>query len=184
MRDAKTAGLATQLLAERIAAKHGAIVSPLNLKSEASIARKLKEAPNKPVKDGARTTIIVSQDKVADVVSTLKRHPATTEYKEHTPKNNAGYSGHLININVKGVTTEIQVNTPEMIYAKEPLSTALKILGKKECERIYRATGQYAGWGHRYYEELRSNRTDNPKRRKGDVAKVDSRNYYDSFRKK
>lgn len=93
-----------------------------------------------------------------------------------------GYSGHLFNMKIKGIVTEIQVNTPEMIYAKESLSKAMKILGRKE-ERIYRETGQYAGWGHKYYEDFRSKREDNPKRRKGNTSKIDSRNYYANFRK-
>lgn len=82
MLDAKKAGDDTQVIAETIANRHGARVTPLNLKTAESIARKLKDEPNAPIKDGARTTIIVSKDKIAEVVNDLKRHNATDRYKE------------------------------------------------------------------------------------------------------
>lgn len=181
--EARIAGPTTQRIAESVAARFGAKATPLNYKSPASIARKLKANPNKPVKDGARTTIIVSSEKIGDVVKALNGNPMKADYKEHKPKEMAGYSGHLFNFKIKGITTEIQVNTPEMIFAKEPMNVVVKLLGKKEYQRIRKETGQFAGWGHKYYEDFRTKRSDNPKRRNGNSSKLDSKIYYENFRK-
>lgn len=144
----------------------------------------MKSDPTAKIKDAARTTIIAPAERIGAVVSELKKHPTKSDYKEHTPKKMSGYSGHLFNFNIKGVTTEIQVNTPEMIFAKENYRTVVSILGKKEYQRIRKETGQFAGWGHKYYEDSRSDPSDNRKRRKGDSSKIDSVNYYGNFRKK
>ncbi len=180
-RNARKAGPKLQSIAESVASRFGARVTPLNYKGAASIARKLDGNPNKVIKDAARTTIIASKDEIPKIIAALKKSPGVSNYKEHNAKDNAGYTGHLFNFKIKGVMTEIQVNTPEMIYAKESMRDALKILGKAEYLRIRRKTGQFAGWGHKYYEDSRSKRADNPKRRKGNSSEIDSKNYYSSF---
>lgn len=183
MIDARKVGRDTQSLAERVANKHGARVTPINYKSAASIGRKMKSNPDGVIKDGARTTIIASSDKIPGIISDLKKVKGSS-HKAQTPDKYDGYSGHIVNVKIKGVTSEIQVNTPEMIFAKEPMPVVVKLLGKKEYLRIRKQTGQFAGWGHRYYEESRSRRNDNPKRRKGNASRIDSRNYYSNFSKK
>lgn len=58
--------------------------------------------------------------------------------KEITPtKESLGYSG--VNGTMKtasGLTGEIQVNSPEMIYAKETPANARAILGDETCNNI------------------------------------------------
>lgn len=54
-----------------------------------------------------------------------------------------------------GLTAEIQVNTPEMIYAKESPALARELLGDKKYNEIHTKTGIEGGQGHKYYEEWR-----------------------------
>lgn len=66
-----------------------------------------------------------------------------------------GYSGHLFQVWAKdGIKAEIQVNTPQMIYAKEPM--AKSILGNEQYTQIRKKSGLQCGLGHKYYEEYRT----------------------------
>lgn len=99
--------------------------------------------------------------------------------KEHKPNERQGYSGYIVNVKMGGITTEIQVNTPEMIFAKEKYANAYKILGKETFLRVKRETGMMPGYGHYYYENYRERGGKTLKNKQ--QVKVDSENYYSKF---
>ncbi len=116
-------------LGKDLAEKYGAVVTPINMKSADSIVRKTntEEGGNLGnIKDSVRNTII-TDDPVAmqNIIKDLSNDPRVaggngrikTQSHESNP---LGYSGNIVNIKTSnGLTAEIQVNTPKMIYAKE-----------------------------------------------------------------
>ncbi|MCF6202159.1 MAG: hypothetical protein L3J59_00605 [Methylococcaceae bacterium] len=60
----------------------------------------------------------------------------------------------IINDNA-GLTGEIQVNTPEMIYAKEPESMARVLIGDDAYNAISSKTNVPEGQGHKFYVQWR-----------------------------
>ena len=73
-----------------------------------------------------------------------------------TPEKFSGYSGNIVNLRMpNGIKSEIQVNTPQMIYGKNEERSARLILGDDVWEKIHRETGMPGGLGHKYYEEIR-----------------------------
>lgn len=150
-----------QTTAVKIANKYGAIVTPINLKSEASIIRKIKsERENDsffaPVdlKDTVRTTIIAPNDKIGEIITELKSLGNFVRYKAQNTE--LGYTGNIINIETsQGLVAEIQVNTAKMIYAKEIESVAKAVIGERLWNEINRKTGINGGEGHVFYEKWR-----------------------------
>ena len=93
------------------------------------------------LKDTVRTTIIAPAGKIRSVISDLEKLNSkgikTSRIKEQ--RLNTGYSGTIVNVKSKkyGLTGEIQVNTPKMIYAKERFSDAVRKIGRASCrERV------------------------------------------------
>lgn len=159
-RKAEMVGGKLQSIAEDIARKHGASVTPINYKSVGSIVRKAKTENNgiKDIKDSYRTTIIASKESMPKIINALKRNFKDFTFVKHKVQNlDTGYSGNIINFKNKktGIIGEIQVNTAKMIYAKENYSVAYKILGGKAMRDIYKETKTPAGWGHSLYEQSR-----------------------------
>lgn len=150
-----------QTTAVKIANKYGAVVTPINLKSEASIIRKIKsERENDsffaPVdlKDTVRTTIIAPNDKIGEIITELKSLGNFVRYKAQNTE--LGYTGNIINIETsQGLVAEIQVNTAKMIYAKEIGSVAKAVIGERLWNEINRQTGINGGEGHVFYEKWR-----------------------------
>lgn len=150
-----------QTTAVKIANKYGAVVTPINLKSEASIIRKIKsERENDsffaPVdlKDTVRTTIIAPNDKIGEIITELKSLGNFVRYKAQNTE--LGYTGNIINIETsQGLVAEIQVNTAKMIYAKETESVAKAVIGERLWNEINRKTGINGGEGHVFYEKWR-----------------------------
>lgn len=150
-----------QTTAVKIANKYGAVVTPINLKSEASIIRKIKsERENDsffaPVdlKDTVRTTIIAPNDKIGEIITELKSLGNFVRYKAQNTE--LGYTGNIINIETsQGLVAEIQVNTAKMIYAKEIESVAKAVIGERLWNEINRQTGINGGEGHVFYEKWR-----------------------------
>lgn len=150
-----------QTTAVKIANKYGAVVTPINLKSEASIIRKIKsERENDsffaPVdlKDTVRTTIIAPNDKIGEIITELKSLGNFVRYKAQNTE--LGYTGNIINIETsQGLVAEIQVNTAKMIYAKEIESVAKAVIGERLWNEINRKTGINGGEGHVFYEKWR-----------------------------
>ena len=150
-----------QTTAVKIANKYGAVVTPINLKSEASIIRKIKsERENDsffaPVdlKDTVRTTIIAPNDKIGEIITELKSLGNFVRYKAQNTE--LGYTGNIINIETsQGLVAEIQVNTAKMIYAKEIESVAKAVIGERLWNEINRQTGINGGEGHVFCEKWR-----------------------------
>lgn len=141
-----------------VAAKHGAAITPTNLKLPNRIQEKAINEYNgdvSKVKDAIRTTIVSPEGKIAGIMEDVKTKFNVEKIKVQSAATDPlGYSGNLINIKLKnGMFAEIQVNTPEMIYAKEPFAES--IIGKAEFARIKEATGLPHGQGHAIYEEYR-----------------------------
>jgi hypothetical protein len=91
-----------------------------------------------------------------------------------------GYSGANATMPTKsGLTGEIQVNSPEMIYAKEPEPVARSILGDAEHDAISAKAGVPGGQGHALYEQYRELPRDS-----AEASRLadQSRAYYDSVR--
>jgi hypothetical protein len=92
-----------------------------------------------------------------------------------------GYSGANTVIQTKaGIPAEIQVNTPEMIYAKEQPAIARAILGDQQYASLAERTGVPGGRGHQLYEEFRKLPAGDPLR---EPLAQESRAYYDVVRK-
>lgn len=150
-----------QTTAVKIANKYGAVVTPINLKSEASIIRKIKSEREydsffAPVdlKDTVRTTIIAPNDKIGEIITELKSLGNFVRYKAQNTE--LGYTGNIINIETsQGLVAEIQVNTAKMIYAKEIESVAKAVIGERLWNEINRKTGINGGEGHVFYEKWR-----------------------------
>lgn len=160
-RKAQSIGGKLQSIAEGIASKYGARVTPINYKSVDSIVRKAKGERNgiKDIKDSYRTTIIASKDSISKIIKDLKGKHRDFEFIRHKEqKLNTGYTGNIINVRNKrtGLIGEIQVNTAKMIYAKENFSVAYKLLGGATMRQIYKETKKPSGWGHALYEQSRT----------------------------
>ena len=152
-------------LGNDLANKYGAIVTPINMKSADSIVRKTntEEGGNLgEIKDSVRNTII-TDDPVAmqNIIKDLSNDPRVANgngrvKSQSHDSNPLGYSGNLINIKTaNGLTAEIQVNTPKMIYAKEKPENAKLILGEKKYNEIKKQVGIEGGKGHELYEKYR-----------------------------
>lgn len=144
-RKAESVGNKLQAIAEGIAKKYGARVTPINYKSVDSIVRKAKGEANgiKDIKDSYRTTIIADKGSIPKIIKDLKGKYKGFEFvRLKEQKLDTGYSGNIINIRNKktGLIGEIQVNTAKMIYAKENYSIAYKLLGGKTMREIYKET--------------------------------------------
>ena len=181
-----------QRIAEGIAGKYNASVTPINLKSTESIKRKAKSESLSPeeistgIKDSVRTTIVTDKEKIPAIIEDLKADENFLRYKEQTPDKFMGYSGHIINLRMgNGVIAEIQVNTPKMIYAKEKEEDAKRILGEDVWNGIREETGMEGGRGHSLYEDIRiiNPNKDEASRKRKEELEQKSREYYSHFNK-
>lgn len=197
MDEARKHGQEIQDIARQVADAVGGRVTPLNLKKADSIKRKAAkdELNPKDLTDTARTTIVVdNEEQLAAAVAMMQNSGATiTKYTNQTPQKYGGYSGHLFNIEVSGkFVGEIQINTARMIYAKEPMASAVAILGKEGYLKARKESGgAVGGAGHRFYEQTRSKRYENGKINKESNAVTDrqinreverQKAYYRNFR--
>lgn len=183
---ARESGPEVDKMANDIADKHGAKVTPINYKSRDSTLRKANadyKGDVNEVKDSVRNTIITDRKNIAKVAEEVKNNPLTTRFKEQVdPK--LGYSGYLANVKTSnGTLGEVQINTPKMIYAKELPADAQRILGKDQWEAINKETGLPGGLGHKYYEQHRVlNEAIPAERIKMNEIEAASRDYYSNFR--
>lgn len=180
-----------QAFAISVAAEFGGRVTPVNLKTRASIIRKLSTAEvnhdAREIKDAVRTTIIVDADKVEGVRSYFKQIKSSggnvQRIKVQAGSVFLGYTGTIVNINgANGLTAEIQVNTPKMIYAKEPPEDAKRIIGEALWRKIRRETGLPGGLGHKYYEQYRSLTYEQQQSELGREIARKSEEYYSHFK--
>lgn len=98
---------------------------------------------------------------------------------------NAGYSGATLNVSKQGWKAEIQINVPEMMYAKD-LDDFEKAYGDKGPSMVAAMKTTYGtvvpgGLGHKIYERIRVLPKGDPKRVALEEASLD---YYDYFRTK
>ena len=177
-------------LGKDLAEKYGGIVTPINMKSADSIVRKTNDEEDGKlgnIKDSVRNTII-TDDPVAiqNIIRDLSNDPRVAggngRVKSQTHDSNTlGYSGNIINIKTSnGLTAEIQVNTPKMIYAKEKPADARRILGDAKYNQIQKETGYVGGRGHEFYEEYRTLYGRKNAARKKEIEQK-SKKYYSNF---
>lgn len=137
----------------------GATLAKGPIKSEARMTEKVMKdygGDYSKMKDTVRNTIIVP--KQSDLKAAIEKLPKS-EFPVKTQdakKDPLGYSGFITNHRLSnGLIGEIQVNTPGMIYAKEPESIARGILGDAQYDAIAKKVGVPGGLGHKYYEQWR-----------------------------
>ncbi len=184
---AKAASADFQTKAEAIAKKFNATITPVNLKSRESTLRKLNSEPDgriEDIYDLVRNTIVVKDSadipKIIEEIQNQFEIPTGKDGKLRIKfqSTSMGYTGTLVNVQLKGVKGEIQINTPQMIYAKD--NSAKSILSKELFEEIERKSGLECGLGHKYYEEWRLPST--TEERKRELEEL-SRKYYEAVRK-
>jgi hypothetical protein len=188
----KTAPAAKQeidTLADKIAAEFNGHVAKAPLKSPERALEKIVGdygGDASRIKDLARNTIVVPAGKEQSALDALLRarpdiDPKTVKILD-AAKDPLGYSG--INVTVPtqaGIHAEIQINSPEMIYAKERPEIARTILGDDLYNQIASKPGRPpGGLGHEFYEEYRSLPDDSPE---SDAIAAKSRAYYDAIRR-
>lgn len=168
----------------------GGYATPINFKSRESILRKVTDELNgniEGIKDSIRATIIVPKEKMENILQYIEKSSIFARVKNQTPEQFLGYSGILTNIRTQqNIFAEIQFNTEKMIYAKETLPNAIRIMGQKRYNEIRKETGIEGGLGHKYYEEIRvlkakTNNTPDILERIAELEKQ-SFNYYSKFR--
>ena len=157
-KDAPAAKKEIDTMADELAEQYGGSVAKAPLKGRERAKQKIEndyQGDASKLKDVARNTIIVPKDQIQNVKKELGNKGA--DVWEFTPDNNAlGYSGINTTIKTKnGLHGEVQVNSPEMIYAKEPENIARTLIGDDAYNKIAKDTGIEGGLGHKYYEDWR-----------------------------
>lgn len=190
---AKEVGDELQGEAKKIATKYGAKLTPINYKSYDSMVRKANDELKGDIgqiKDSVRNTIITDGKNIKNVTADAGKL-GIKGLKTQDFSNSSGYRGYISNPKLSnGVIGEIQVNTPEMIYAKETPGVAKIVIGEDKWNEIRKKTGLEGGLGHKYYEEERAIVIDPDKpdpindpikRAKKDEILAKSRDYYKKF---
>lgn len=162
-RQAPAAKLYIDTLGATLARRHGGHLITAGLKERSRATQKINTMfggdPSK-INDISRNTLIVEAGKTEAVISELRRYENISLViisPENTP---VGYSGVHAKVRTPaGPTAEMQIHTPEMIYANLPPALAREALGDER----YRALDQYArmhgytgGQGHHYFEVFRN----------------------------
>ncbi|MDH0747879.1 hypothetical protein N5D61_16205 [Pseudomonas sp. GD03842] len=168
--------------ADEIAARYGGTVAKAPIKSRARALEKIANDyggdPTK-IKDLARNTIIVPADKIASVTNELAQRGAKVKIIDGAT-DPLGYSGVNSSFMTKaGIPGEIQVNSPQMIFAKEPEALARNLLGNDTYDAVASKAGVPGGLGHSYYEDWR---TMNPTSTGAEAIAKQSKVYYDTVR--
>ncbi len=121
----------------------------------------------------------MDQNKIPPVADRLQELGA--QVKTIDPESNVlGYSG--VNATFKtdsSIWAEIQVNSPEMIFGKEPESIARQLLGDQTYDDIASRSSVRGGMGHQLYESWRNL---NPASQEAQQIAAQSRAYYDAIR--
>jgi hypothetical protein len=171
-------------LSNNISEKFDGYSTPVNFKSKESIIRKANsdyDGNVEKVVDAVRTTLVLPQNKIEECISTLESTGNIIRTKRQLSEDFMGYSGNILNIRLKnGLIGEIQINTDKIIYAKEKRDDAIRIMGEKRWNEIYKEVGVEGGLGHKYYEKWRSILDKNSNEAK--LIKEKSIEYYTHFR--
>lgn len=108
------------------------------------------------IKDIVRNTIITEEGNINTVVSSLKERDAKIKILDSVV-DPLGYSGINANLTTEaGLLTEIQINSPGMIYGKEQESISRILLGDETYNELAVKIKLPGGKGHEYYEQWRS----------------------------
>lgn len=182
---AKEVGNEIEKIGINIASQLGGQVSEIDYKSANSIARKANDyykGKIDKVKDAVRNTVIIDKQKIQQALDKAKSIPGYIRTNERNPdKDNLGYKGHAIIFKTKnGMYGEVQINTPEIIYAKETESRGRKILGDKKYDEIAKRIGVKGGLGHKLFEEWRVLNDEKDFKRKKEIQDQ-SKQYYSHF---
>jgi len=170
-------------LASKYAKKFGGVVSNPGIKSQESWIRKVSEelgGDSNQITDSARTSIINSKpSKIYDVLKSEK-DVIKSDFKLHET-NALGFQGGNVRIKTSnGIPAEIQVVSPDMVFAKESANDAKKILGLSNYKKMVSKYGDIGGKGHKFYEEYRKLPLDSPKIKE---IEQQSKQYYSNFTK-
>jgi hypothetical protein len=129
--------------------------------------------------DIARNTIVANPVVHDKIVGELTAKGAAVRHFK-AEENPMGYSGVNLKLPTSaGMVAEVQLNSPAMIYAKEPEKTARGILGDALYDKLRAASGVEGGKGHALYEEYRALPEKHPRRAE---IEAESRAYYDHMR--
>ena len=147
---AKEAGNEIENIGANIASQLGGKVSGIDYKSANSISRKANDyykGKVDKVKDAVRNTVIIDKQNIQQALEKAKSIPGYIRTNERNPAtDNLGYKGHAIIFKTKnGMFGEVQINTPEIIYAQETESRGRKMLGDKKYEEIAKRIGVKGG---------------------------------------
>jgi len=169
--------------ADEVASKYGGKVAKAPIKSveraQQKIAADYGGDPTK-IKDLARNTIIVRPENIEAVTKDLASKGAKVKAISPTI-DDLGYSGVNSTIQTRaGIPAEIQVNSPEMIFAKEPEPLARALLGDGQYDAIASKSPVPGGLGHKYYEEWRV--LEDKSTPAAEAIQQASRSYYDAIR--
>jgi filamentous hemagglutinin len=170
-------------IADEVAEMFGGKVAKAPIKSqERALEKIMGEYAGVPgqIKDLARNTIIVQPENISSVVAELSKKGADVKIIDGAT-DPLGYSGAKLNIKTQsGITAEIQVNSPIMIYAKESESIARSLLGDAAYDAIALKSGIPGGLGHELYEQWRVLDYESPQ---ATAIAEKSRAYYEAVRK-
>jgi uncharacterized Zn-binding protein involved in type VI secretion len=138
----------------------------------------------KKLKDFARNTIVVPAGREAEALAKLlELKPEIGEAFKvvSAAADPCGYSGMNVTVPTSvGMPSEVQINSPHMIYAKEKPEDARRILGAATYDALAQTPGMPPGGkGHAIYEVYRVLPVDSP--RAAEVA-AESRAYYAAVR--
>lgn len=130
------------------------------------------------IKDLARNTIVIEAERIPGVLSRLETLGARIKVIKRSD-NPLGYSGiNATLLTGSRLTAEIQISTPQMIFARTRPEKARAILGNELYEKIAGDVGVPGGRGHDLYEEWRALAPDSSR---ATVIALESREYYAKF---
>lgn len=138
------------------------------------------------LRDLARNTIIANKgEQTEKVIKMLDSRNDVFKKKIQDPENYFGYSGIIYNIKTpNGLISEIQVVSPEMMFAKNPIDFSKKVLGEKKFNEIQKKYPNIEpGKGHILYEKIRELPVDVDIKIKTDLIEESFR-YYNQFKEK
>ncbi|WP_263260613.1 DUF6861 domain-containing protein [Pseudomonas sp. RIT-PI-S] len=145
-------------LADNLAAQYGGTVAKAPIKSRMRALQKIMNdygGDATRIKDLARNTIVVPAEKISAVAAELAQRGADVKSIDGS-LHPLGYSGVNSSMMTKtGLIGEIQVNSPQMIFAKEPEALARNLLGSETYDAVAAKAGVPGGLGHRLYEDWR-----------------------------
>jgi uncharacterized Zn-binding protein involved in type VI secretion len=170
-------------LATKIADESGGKVAKAPIKSMERAQQKIDSdygGDASKIKDIVRNTIVVPDDQIPAVTAKLQEAGATAKVI-NADSDPMGYSGVNTTLRTSnGLTGEIQVNSPEMIYAKGPPELAKSLLGEDGFNDMQQKTNLPSGLGHDLYEQWRTlPDSDSPE---AQTLAQQSKDYYNAIR--